>query len=323
MTSYDIEQLGKQAAEDFIRRQVPLNSSIVKIASDRALNRHQIGRVVEKANTNVHLHLYNSLPSSEKYPEFETANADQVYEQLHAPSVKTAGVSDYEKDPVVSREFVKTAELKFVETEEEPKTRTQSEVRNDFYKLASVYTRLRETADEKSLHFSVESDKLYELTKQAFLQGTKFGDIYKAATSQDNEIGIIDGLFSRYQQKLGEEMPLRKSEFEKVSEITYTVNSQHPIIQQVRRLTKLSSEYIDLRNKEVEAYQKSEELKKEAGAWKSLMALIGETFKNPRAAILPVVAAGGGGIAIGKSYSKEKQLQGQSPLQNIPERYRK
>ena len=324
MTSYDLEQLGKLAAKSFIESEVPLQESLVKIASENALNRQQLNRVVEKANANVHLHLYNNSSGEEKYPEFDTANADHIYEVVHGPQEKTAHLSDYEQDPEIHTSYLdKYAEVNIfgVDTEE-PRTKTTSEYKNEFYKIAATIGRIQERLEEKSQEFFFESAKLYDLTKQAFLQGNKFGDIYKAACSQDNEFGLIDRVFTGFQNELSKEMPVRKDEFTKTSNVTYTVNSNHPIVQQVHRLTKVASDYISLSTKEKEAFEDLQQLEKESSA---VFRGLGNLVKaiTPRGAVIPGAVGVGAGAGVTRSAMKEKRRQEQSPIRQVPDRYRR
>ena len=48
----NLEAWGREAAEQFLTHQVPLNESIEKIAQDNQLNPEQIKRVCEFANIN-------------------------------------------------------------------------------------------------------------------------------------------------------------------------------------------------------------------------------------------------------------------------------
>ena len=53
MTNEQIEYFGKEAAKTYLEEGVELNHTITKLAEEHALNKHEIDRIVEAANTNM------------------------------------------------------------------------------------------------------------------------------------------------------------------------------------------------------------------------------------------------------------------------------
>jgi hypothetical protein len=75
------EMWGIQAADDFLKRQVPLVDSIKKIAKENSLNPKQIARVAEVANNASYLTLFKQ--AKDKTFEFPLADTKQIIKDLN------------------------------------------------------------------------------------------------------------------------------------------------------------------------------------------------------------------------------------------------
>lgn len=93
-----ITQWGKEAAHSLINDDVPLNTSITKIASDNSLNTDQIARVVEAANISTHLSV---AKSDNNYPEFDVADTRKIASLIAEGPTDSINIvfSDYDAPP--------------------------------------------------------------------------------------------------------------------------------------------------------------------------------------------------------------------------------
>lgn len=130
MTKYAYELLGREAARDYLSRNIPLNQSIEKFASDKDLNQAQIERVCEAANKEVYLHLFKkgsagvkegSGESYEKYITFDLADASKITASMgKEASIVTSDPSDYFKS--VPKELMKDISTLDFKSPEKEKT---------------------------------------------------------------------------------------------------------------------------------------------------------------------------------------------------------
>lgn len=246
MTTADLDQYTKTVAQDYIKNSVALNDSITKIASTHGLNREQINRIVEAANTEVYVQLFNQ--SADKYVQFENADSEKIASVVFSdtPKVAETSISDYETSPEETyRE--KTGSVFNTNPEEEVKKPTEE--LNTYYKLAALQTQIENSMNELNVHYQSAVDTLYSMVKQAVLGGTPYGDIHKAITSVYPQ-PVVEVSMDEVQEKLATEMPLRK--FEKTSEQIGTVNQENPLIKQAATLVKYAQEFITLRDKQTE-----------------------------------------------------------------------
>jgi len=107
-----IADFAKEAARNFLKDKVPLNSSIVKIAQAENLTPEAVSLVVADANKAVHESLFKV--ASDKYIDFDLADPKQVLDELQGNETeKTASVfdKDYQSPPSYSEStaFEKTA----------------------------------------------------------------------------------------------------------------------------------------------------------------------------------------------------------------------
>lgn len=72
----DYKALAKTAAVDFVQKNVPLNTTITKLAEENNLNQPQISRVCELSNKAVHQ--YGLLKSADKNFTFDLADSSKI-----------------------------------------------------------------------------------------------------------------------------------------------------------------------------------------------------------------------------------------------------
>lgn len=308
MTTADLDAYVKTAAHDYISKSVPLNDTITKLANDHGFNREQINRVVEGANTEVYVQLFNQ--AKDKYIQFDNADSEKIASVVLADGPKTASIfgTDYESspDPVI---IEKTGSVFNVPADELRPSETDD--LNTYHKLAALETQLENTLAEIDIKFQKESDTFYNLVKQAVLEGTPFGDVHKAVTSVYPQ-PLVDASLTVVQQKLAQEMPLRN--FEKTSSQIGSVNKENPLIKQAELLVKYSQEYLTLRDKYKETTASLIEHVKQAGVFKALL-------KKPKTTATIAAAGLVGGVALDKHMNTIRQRDASSPLQSIPAHY--
>lgn len=111
----DLDVLGKNISDEFVRNGVPMTTSLIKIASENGLNKHQISRVAEVANVEAYLTLIKT--ASNKYIEFPVADPILATLEL-SKTADITNMTDYENSP----EPTTTAESLFAAYEELSKT---------------------------------------------------------------------------------------------------------------------------------------------------------------------------------------------------------
>lgn len=96
LTERDYTKLANAAAQDLVQQQIPLNTSLAKLARAQELNYDQLTRLCETTNNTVFNTLFNKMgadKSADRLVEFEVAKPAEVWEQCsetikkaHAPT---------------------------------------------------------------------------------------------------------------------------------------------------------------------------------------------------------------------------------------------
>lgn len=98
--SKDLDLLAQEAANNFIRKSVPLNDTIEALAKKHDLNAEEVKRVVGKTNTTVMLHVLST--SDDKKQHFELADYTLPAEtQPEVSTFDTEHLPDWQSDPDV------------------------------------------------------------------------------------------------------------------------------------------------------------------------------------------------------------------------------
>ena len=95
--AHDLDIIGKQISDGFVHDGVSLNEGLHKVGSDQGLNREQLQRVAEAANTETYLSLMKT--AKENYVDFPLAD----FKEVHDSMTKTAShdlveIDDYDLD---------------------------------------------------------------------------------------------------------------------------------------------------------------------------------------------------------------------------------
>jgi len=249
MNVLDIDSWSQSAVKEYLTAGTPLNDSITKIAAQHGLNKDQIARVVEAANTDTYVQLFNK--TADKYIQFNPADTEKIAENTF--TTKTAQVSlDYEEPPTKNELEIELSEpfVKVAEVEELPKTNNESV--HEYYKLSSVEEQLRNRMEEVEIAYQSDVNILSSMIKQAVLGGTSLGDIEKALTTvYDNKVVRVN--LDEIHTKLAEEVFPKKINTT-ITQIG-TVNSENPLVKQAGALVKHADEYKQLKTKHAEARQ--------------------------------------------------------------------
>lgn len=318
MTNEQIEYFGKEAAKTYLEEGTDLNDTITKIAEEHALNRYEIERVVEAANTNTYLSMFSNL--DDKYIEFPVADVEKVAEALH-PTTDDNNYYDYDTPPEKEIE-----EVQIFPVESAEKT---SSVRDEKdFSADTLHFRQRAKYAEQQLiekislaenAFSEETENLYQMVKQAVLSGIRFGHI-KIAMEQYSPGLFVEKFAELAKERLKKED--RRLDLSDCEEKLGTVNRNNEILKQ---LEKLAAIYIDAEqyNEKLAAFGLDVARRLGAatadigrGAWR-----FAKTHPGP-ALFGGAVISGVGGYTAYKA-GKTKAEYELSAIRNIPDKYKK
>ena len=174
---YDLEQLGKDAAQKYISDNVALNDTILKTAQANNLNRQQINRVVEAANVDAYLHLIKK--AEDNYVDFPLADASAVYSNMSTTSEPTESSNDYDAPPI------KTASVDFFNTDDATFEKTASakyrysELRKEASEIEGKCNYIFDQSEITRGEFINNYNSLWNLTKQAVLQEENINNVFE------------------------------------------------------------------------------------------------------------------------------------------------
>jgi hypothetical protein len=245
LSAESLEMMGKQAANHYLEYGLPLARGIAKLASEHPdINSDQIKRVVEFANTAVHLGLHDKnkkAGASDSYPQFDLADARPTrlppvsveYSRRHQTEKLSSATSD-----AIMADLFKTA------APEEP-SYTKDSVIDDVMGVKSDLTSLKEhiqhSAQELDVLFKTASEEFYELSKRHLLEGGPFADIVAAArvpgVSYEKVAAALQPHVTRLiKEKVASPQELRDGVegFEKVAH--RVLNPAHPLVTSFRAI---------------------------------------------------------------------------------------
>lgn len=318
MTNEQIEYFGKEVAKTYIEEGTDLNNTITKIAEEHALNRYEIERIVEAANTNTYLSMFSNL--DDKYIEFPVADAEKVAEYLQ-PSSPGNDFSDYNEPP--EKDY---AEIPIFPVEGAEKTSSVQD--ENPFSTDKLHFRQRAKYAEQQLidkislaenAFSEETENLYQLVKQAVLAGTRFGHV-KVAMEQHSP-GIFTEKFSEIaKERLKEEN--RKLDLSDVDEKLGTVNKNNEILQQINKLAIIYGEAIDY-NEKLASFGTQMLRRLGAGIAGTTRGAIRFGKKHQGITMFGGTAVAAGTAGVAYKAGKTKAEYELSAIRTIPERYKK
>jgi len=238
VTQAEYAEYGKKAARSYIDEQVPLHDSLVKVAEDLQLNRHEIDRLVEEANTATYVKLFENTVEDDKYIEFPVAEAEKVAEAIEPKIVfsKVASFSeDYnsppEEDGPTDDETIK-AIFGNPESQEIEKTAEIIDHVSIDKKRA-----LRTQMHELTYHFDDKSEQFIDFVKKAAFNGVD-PDSLGAAIKTHVDSNIIDSLIDQAKQRINPSDSL-----DKVASLPETTG----VVLLASELVSVAKKYVNLR----------------------------------------------------------------------------
>lgn len=234
----ELEKLGKNISEEYVKNHTDLTENLQKVASQNGLNKQQLARVAETANVETYLSLIKT--ASDKYVKFPLADAKKAYTEI----TKTANYNPLTADEDYSPE---TADVKSIFTSysklektaklsEESKTKlaecakvkpadAKSKVRKEATKIAAELDFLNDHLLETKLELEQTYEKLRSNVKQAALSGVSFGDIDTVLVKAAYYTGAA--ISNKLKTELAPTMP--HVDLEKNAETSKAVNTKSTI----------------------------------------------------------------------------------------------
>ena len=217
-----LECWANEAARGYLDNNIPLNDSIIKIASSNALNPEQIKRVVEFANISTNLELFEKC--ADKRFTFCQAKYDEILENLNLGEIeKTASYfSDYASPPEKKQgsygyEFDKVA------SKEEKFHMSETETLDFMEKTAQAIRELESEKIAAQLELEDIEDKIYEEVKSYVLSGDQdFKEVCAYALSSfespSDQKMIKEALLKGGHKLATHDLAISKSEVVKLAE---------------------------------------------------------------------------------------------------------
>jgi len=221
LTASELQKIGEEVSSNFVTNGISLTSGLKKVASDRGLNKQQISRAAEVANTATYLKMIKT--AKDKYVEFPLADPAAVYANIEESLAKKASGnnSDYASPPCSIKDrnpfkLFKVATEDPLE-EEKKKEAIKTSVKKEATVLKAKIDFVTNHIQEKLANFEKDYEELFFLTKQAVLQNIPFSHpetIIKTA----GEI-ISESLITDFKQRLTRVAPHISLDDEKVAQV--------------------------------------------------------------------------------------------------------
>ena len=205
----ELDELGKQLSEDFISENKALNEGLKKVASDKGLNKEQIQRVAEMANTETYLNLLKT--AKDNYVEFDLADFRNVYDKATEPTQDPFELDDYDKDytEVASEMGDAASEDSLRRKDYEVKTAsvndTTANATQAAIEMRDAIPFLEEALVETEASFEKEYNNLEKQAKQGILSETPYSDIVNIMKVASP--GIYDSIVDHMTPKLASYAP--------------------------------------------------------------------------------------------------------------------
>lgn len=257
-----LEKLAKDAAREYLKQEVPLNSAIQKIASENSnLNNNHLRRISEMANNEVYDYLFKN--ATDKNIQFDVADPDSFLGKTEViEKVASYDNSAYYTPPKRHKPLQKMAF--FLEAEEVIPQGLHANPRQDLFDLQEKLQATKEHFLTEKLANSFNMQNKYaQLYKEVKAQVPQIGfnKVAQVLGTVSKELDVLEDLtYDLLKQKVASFEDLNKN-FGRVQELG--VNKEHPLIQNFLEYTKLANnkERINIALEEIE-----EDLKKTGAA---------------------------------------------------------
>jgi hypothetical protein len=220
LTPEKLELMGKEAASLLIEKHIPLEDSVVKLASSHPdMNAEQVRRVVEFANTAAYLSFHDknkTAGADSSYPQFQLADPQSVMQKLSgtepdnvtdldyllAPAKKKLSSVQMKKEDELERMFLgegeksKTASLDF-----SPET-VETVILNTKHDLTALRDSLATSGETFDTLFKQAQADYYDAVKRHMLDGGSFADVLRGAHETGLESKKIASVLTPYVEQL-------------------------------------------------------------------------------------------------------------------------
>lgn len=220
LTPEKLELMGKEAATLLIEKSVPLEDSVVKLASAHPdMNAEQVRRVVEFANTAAYLsfHDKNKTAGAESsYPQFKLADPQEVMKKLSGAQAEPQSDLDYllapAKKKLSSVQVKREEELEkmFLGAGEKSKTASldfspetvETVILNTKHDLVALRDSLSSSGETFDTLFKQAQADYYDSVKRHMLDGGSFADVLRGAHETGIETEKISEVLTPFVEQL-------------------------------------------------------------------------------------------------------------------------
>lgn len=263
LTPERLEMMGKEAANLLVEKGVPLNRSIVKLASEHAdINAEQVKRIVEFANTSAYVsfHDKNKTASAESsYPQFDLADTGKVLADLHnAHEAKVIQIdTSYgrapEKQKISSPRTEAALEELFLGKDKKAQvldfsTDTVVEhIMTTKENLVALKESLEHSAEQLDMTLKQASADYYDSVKTHLLDGGSFADVLRGAHESGQRgtkvAEVVRPFLSQLLiEKVASPNALRSQMADLVKVAHRVVDPEHPFVAGYAAICKLQEE---------------------------------------------------------------------------------
>ena len=181
LTASELQKIGEEVAGEFITNGTPLTKGLTKIAGEHGLNKQQISRVAEVANTSTYLKMIKT--AKDKYVEFPLADPTAIYATIKESISKTASGNDtdYNSSPSSDKEWPVFKLFKVAVSDPQEEINKEAAAKRQLKREAgALQSKIEFTTNhlqEKLAEFEKDYEELFFLTKQAVLQNIPFSHL--------------------------------------------------------------------------------------------------------------------------------------------------
>ena len=324
----ELDQLGKQISEGFVHDGVSLNEGLKKVANDSVLNREQLQRVAEAANTETYLSLMKT--AKENYVDFDLADFKEVHDSMtKTASSEIVEVDDYdlEYEEVVNTNTDDGLE-KIASIE-----KTAAAAKNEAIEARETMKYLDEAAYETLINIDNGYFDIEKIAKQLILQDVPLKNVTTVVKTASEYIS--DPISELLTTRLKEYAP--HIDLTKEASIEGVPNTDSELYQAASNLQEEVAKYLKIENAIDHYHEKYANLitdydlplVKEAGDVSKILfhsaRLVGRTAKGlvRGAKKFPIMATGAVLYTIGRKTGKQKGKREQGKVLSRRAVYRK
>jgi hypothetical protein len=254
-TAIELIRMGRDIADNYIKDNTPLTSSLIKVASLHGLNQQEITRVAEAANIDTYLKVIER--TDDKYVEFPLADAEEAFKSLNVKTASTENSSDdYEdikKENTFSFAYYKPFEKKAHGEEvliipADP----MSGLKKQAQRLKGTIEFIENNYYDEFSRLTQLVDKVQNLVKQAFLSGITFNDlsnIIKTAAPLASE-QLIDSFKTKLAKgspyaDFGKKAEHAVEDIDTTTELYTSLVKINTLVETLQKYAELHTEYVD------------------------------------------------------------------------------